>query len=165
MPIFLANRANIQAKRLHRRLKHRLQTVPLYSSVRLKRADARDPGRYRVTAETTPETFIDVASYPTPSARIEVGFDVFTPESYDYYWLSWVEPDRNLLVGWHQDETHSEFGPVHLQVNDGEKPVARESATFVDSHPLDVFSRRLADLPNVVKSVEWRGGRPVGFDT
>jgi hypothetical protein len=68
-------------------------------------------------------------------------------------------------VGWHQDDTHDDLGPVHLQLNDGATPVAHESAAFIDSHPLDVAERRLDSLRYAVLAVEWEQGRPVGFDS
>jgi hypothetical protein len=66
-------------------------------------------------------------------------------------------------VGWHQDDTHDDLGPVHLQVNDGATPVTHEPAPFIDSHPLDVVERRLTSLPDAVRAVEWEQGRPVGL--
>jgi hypothetical protein len=75
-----------------------------------------------------------------------------------------VEPERSFLVGWHQDDTHDEFREVHIQVNDGETTVAHEPAHFIDSHPLDVFERRLEQLGEAVAAVEWRDERPAGLD-
>lgn len=163
MPVFLANRANLQTKRLHQRLKHRLQTDGTLTNTRLERTSPRDPGTYRVKAETDARTVLDDSEYPTRTARVEVGFELFTADSHEHYWLNWIEPDRDMLVGWHQDETHPNLGPVHLQVNDGHEPVGHESATFIDAHPLDVFSRRLVELPEVVQAVEWVDGRPNGL--
>lgn len=164
MPVFLANRSNLQTKRLHKRLQHRFQTDAVFANARLERAKPRDPGPYRVKAQTDPQAFLGDRTYPTTSARIEIGFDLFTADLHGHYWLNWIEPDRNLLVGWHQDDTHSDLGEVHLQVSDGDRPVAHEPATFIDAHPLDVFSQRLKRLPTVVQAVEWSGGRPSGFD-
>lgn len=121
MPVFLANRANLQTKRLHQRLKHRLQTDGTYTSARLERTSPRDPGTYRVTAETDARTVLDDSAYPTTTARIEVGFELFTADPHEHYWLNWIVPDQDLLVGWHQDGTHPDLGPVHLQVNDGQE--------------------------------------------
>ncbi|MFD1567001.1 hypothetical protein [Halolamina litorea] len=82
----------------------------------------------------------------------------------EHYWINWVEPERSLLVGWHQDDTHPEFGEVHLQVNDGDTTVEHSAAEFIDSHPMDVLSQRLHKLADVVTSVQWSDSRPVGFD-
>jgi len=100
-----------------------------------------------------------------PTARVEIGFQLQTGDPYEYYWFNWIEPVRSLLVGWHQDDTHDDLGPVHLQVNDGTTPVAHERAEFIDSHPLDVVERRLASLRDAVRAVEWEQGRPVGIDS
>lgn len=164
MPVFLANRSNLQTKRLHHRLKQRLYTDGTYTDTRLERTSPRDPGTYRVTAETDTQTFLNDSAYPTATARIEVGFELFTADPHEHYWINWIEADRDLLVGWHQDETHPDLGPVHLQVSHGDEPVAHESPTFIDAHPLDVFSRRLAELPTVVQAVEWVDGRATGLD-
>lgn len=163
MVVFLANRQNLQTKRLHKRLKNRLMTDSEFSNGRIERANPRDPGAYRVKADVNPRGFLDDTEYPATSARLEVGFDLFTPNPYEHYWLNWIEPNRNLLVGWHQDEMHPELGEVHVQVNDGDNPVTHESATFIDSHPLDVFEQRLQALSDLIQSVEWRDEQPRGF--
>jgi len=98
-------------------------------------------------------------------SRIEIGFQLQTGEPYEYYWLNWIEPDRNLLVGWHRDDTHDDLWPVRLQINDGATPVAHERAEFIDAHPLDVVERRLNSLRDAVPAVEWEQGRPVGLDS
>jgi hypothetical protein len=161
--VFLANRANLQRKRLHDRIRNRLRST--FENVRRRRAEPREAGPYRVVGEVNPRQFLDDDEYPVTAARIEIGFQLQTGEPHEYYWFNWIEPDRHLLVGWHQDDTHSDFGPVHLQVNDGEKPVAREPAQFIDAHPLAVVARRLASLRDVVLAVEWEERCPVGIDS
>lgn len=163
MVVFLANRQNLQTKRLHKRLKNRLRAESEFSNARLERASSRDPGAFRAKADANPRRFLDNPEYPTAGARLVVGFNLFTPHAHEHYWLNWIEPDRNLLVGWHQDEMHPELGEIHVQVNDGDTAVAHESARFIDSHPLDVFEQRLEALPTLVESVEWSNGRPCGF--
>ncbi|MGM0371674.1 MAG: hypothetical protein ACQEQJ_04115 [Halobacteriota archaeon] len=162
MVVFLANRANLQQKRLHDRIQSRLSGE--FENVRRRRAEPREAGPYRVVAEVAPRQFLDDDGYPVTAARIEIGFQLQTGDPYEYYWFNWIEPERNLLVGWHQDETHDELGPVHRQVNDGGTPVAHESATFLDSHPLAVVDYRLNSLRDVIPAVEWAQGRPVGID-
>jgi len=163
MVVFLANRANLQNKRLHDRIQNRLSGT--FENVRRRRAEPREAGPYRVIADVNPRQFFGDDEYPVTAARIEIGFQLQTRESHEYYLLNWIEPDRSLLVGWHQDDTHDDLGPVHLQVNDGATPVAHESAQFIDSHPLDVVERRLDSLRDVVLTVEWEQGQPVGFDS
>jgi len=161
MVVFLANRANLQSKRLHDRIQNRLSGA--FESVRQQRAEPREAGPYRVVAEVDPRQVLGDDEYSITAARIEIGFQLQTGEPHEYYWFNWIEPDRSLLVGWHQDDTHDDLGPVHLQVNDGATPVAHEPAPFIDSHPLDVVERRLTSLPDAVRAVEWGQGRPVGL--
>jgi hypothetical protein len=159
MIVFLANRANLQSKRLHDRIRNRLGGV--FDNVRRRRAEPREAGPYRVIGELDPRQFLDDEAYPVPTARIEIGFQLQTGQPYEYYWFNWVEPERSLLVGWHQDDTHEDLGPVHLQVNDGATAVVHERTRFIDSHPLDVLEHRLDALPDAVLAVEWEQGRPV----
>lgn len=98
------------------------------------------------------------------NARVEIGFQLRTSDPHEYYWANWIEPERSLLVGWHQDETHDDLGPVHLQVNDGATTVGQQPAQFIDSHPLAVVEQRLDSLSDAVMAVAWEQGRPVGFD-
>jgi hypothetical protein len=162
MVVFLANRANLQHKRLHDRIQHRLNGE--FENVRRRRAEPREAGPYRVVGEVNPRQFFDVDEYPVTTARIEIGFQLRTNDPYEHYWVNWIEPDRSLLVGWHQDGMHADYGPVHLQVNDGSKTVDHHSAQLIDSHPLDVVERRLASLHDAVFAVDWEQGRPIGLD-
>jgi len=162
MVVFLANRANLQSKRLHDRIQNRLSGE--FDNVRRRRAEPREAGPYRVIAEVDPRQFLSDDEYPATTARVEIGFQLQTGEPYEYYWINWIEPARSLLVGWHQDDTHDDLGPGHLQVNDGATPVAHEPAQFIDSHPLDVVERRLGSLRDAILAVEWGQGRPVGLD-
>jgi hypothetical protein len=162
MVVFLANRANLQQKRLHDRIQNRLGGS--FDDVRRRRAGPREAGAYRVVADVNPRQFLDDPEYAVPGARVEIGFQLQTRDPHEHYWFNWLEPDRRLLIGWHQDDTHDDLGPVHLQVNDGATPVAHEPAQFVDAHPLDVVERRLHSLPDTVLAVEWEQGRPVGLD-
>ena len=163
MVVFLANRTNLQSKRLHDRIQNRLSGE--FENVRRRRAEPREAGPYRVVAEVDPRQFLDDDEYPVTTARVEIGFQLQTGEPHEYYWFNWIEPDRSLLVGWHNDDTHDDLGPVHLQVNDGATPVLHESAEFIDSHPLDVVERRLHLLRDAVLAVEWGQERPVGVDS
>lgn len=162
MVVFLVNRANLQNKRLHDRIQNRLSGA--YENVGRRRTEPREAGPYRVVAEVDPRQFLD-DEYPVTAARVEIGFQLQTGEPHEYYWFNWIEPERSLLVGWHQDDTHDDLGPVHLQVNDGATPIAHEPAQFIDSHPLDVVERRLNSLRDAVLAVEWEQGRPVGLDS
>ncbi len=162
MVVFLANRANLQSKRLHDRIQNRLSGA--LENVQRRRAEPREAGPYRVVAEVDPRQFLGDDEYPVTTARIELGFQLQTGDPYEFYWFNWIESERNLLVGWHQDGTHGDLGPVHLQVSDGATPVVHEPAEFIDSHPLNVVERRLTSLRDAVLAVEWEQGRPVGVD-
>jgi len=161
--VFLANRANLQARRLHSRIAARLRGV--CDTVQQRRAERGEPGPYRVVGAVSPARFLTVESYPTDEARIEIGVRLETEVSHEHYWFQWIEPARGLAVGWHQDGSHEEVGPVHLQLDSGEEVVERQAATFIDAHPLAVVARRLASLPAVVLSVAWEDGDPVGIET
>jgi hypothetical protein len=161
--VFLANRTNLQSKRLHDRIQNRLSGE--FDNVRRRRTEPREAGPYRVVAEGNPRQFLDTDQYPVTAARVEIGFQLQTGQPPEYYWFNWIEPERSLLVGWHQDDTHDDLGLVHLQVNDGATPVAHEPAQFLDSHPLDVVECRLNSLRDAVLAVEWEQGRPVGLDS
>ena len=163
MVVFLANRANLQSKRLHDRIQNRLSGE--FENVHRRRAEPREAGPYRVVAGVNPRQFLGDDEYPVTTARVEIGFHLQTGEPHEYYWFNWIEPDRSLLAGWHQDDTHDDLGPVHLQVNHGATPVAHEPAEFIDSLPLDVVERRLNSLRDAVLAVEWEQGRPVGLDS
>ncbi|MCU4742055.1 hypothetical protein OB960_11670 [Halobacteria archaeon AArc-xg1-1] len=161
MVVFLANRSNLQNRRLHTRIKNTIRSE--FDDVRMRRTDARDPGPYRVVGDVDPRVFLDEKTYPTAVARVEIGIQIQTSESYEYYWVNWVEPERGMLVGWHQDDTHDEFGPVHIQVTDRSATVDHRPAQFIDSHPLDVVGQRIENLREAVLAVEWEGERPVGL--
>ena len=161
--VFLANRANLQSRRLHDRIQNRLSGE--FENVRRRRAEPREAGAYRVVAAVDPRQFLGDDEYPVTTARVEIGIQLQTCEPHEYYRFNWVEPDRSLLVGWHQDDTHDDLGPVHLQVNDGATPVAHEPAQFIDAHPLAVVERRLNSLRDAIPAVKWEQGRPVGLDS
>ncbi|QSW99258.1 hypothetical protein [Haloterrigena alkaliphila] len=162
MVVFLANRANLQHKRLHDRIQQRLGAE--FNDVRRRRTEPREAGPYRVVGDVNPRQFLGDDEYPVTAARVEIGFQLRTSDPYEHYWINWLEPDRSLLVGWHQDDTHGDLGPVHLQVTDGSTVVAYERAQFIDTHPLDVVEQRLESLPDALLAVEWEGERPIGFD-
>ena len=162
MVVFLANRANLQARRLHDRIVNRLRGS--CEMVRRRRAEPHESGLYRVVGEVTPRGFLGVDAYPTDDARIEIGVRLETEVSHEHYWCSWIEPERGLSVGWHQDGSHDDLGPVHLQLDSGRSVVERQAATFIDAHPLAVVARRLASLPAVVEGVAWEDGAPVGIE-
>lgn len=162
MVVFLA-RGNIQTRRLHKRIKNRFQSDGLFTTVQFRPAQPREPGPYRVTAETNPQTFLDDDSYPVTDTRIEVGFDIATDQEHDFYWLNWIEPRRSLLLGWHQDNDHSDLGPAHMQVVQHGDAIEHRPATVLNKHPLAVLDARLNQLPAVLASIEWDAGTAVSL--
>ena len=156
--IFLANRDGLDNKRIHRRIKNRLQSDSVFSSVQLRISTPREPGPYRVIADADPKNFLEDSSYPIKRARLEIGFDVKTGTDTDFYWISWIEPERSLLLSWHQDDDHPEHGEVHFQLNQSDSVTLRESAEYIDKHPMAVVEARLDQLPDVIHAVAWENG-------
>jgi hypothetical protein len=167
MVVFLAHTKHLSIRQLHNRIKNRFQTDWRFENVRREITNDRDPGQYRVIAETDPQRFLDKSSYPMDFARIEVGFEKATLSSQDYdysYWFSWIEPDRDFLLAWHQDTDHPSYGPVHIQVNQSDSVIEHRSAEFIDGHPMAIVETRLDQLPNVIDAVRWQDGRLDGID-
>lgn len=164
MVSFLANRGNIRVRQLHRRITNRFRSDSRFGTVRLRASEEREPGPYRVVAEADPRQLVEESSYPGSKGRIETGFRLLDDHPHEHCWCNWIEPDRDLLVGWHRDRTHPDLGPTHLQVTHAGRTVAREAARFVDEHPMAVVEARLQQLPGVLERVEWEDGRVVGID-
>jgi hypothetical protein len=159
--IFLANRANLEKRTLLTRIHNRLQTqVPDEESpvteVWYQISKANKVG---VRATLTPEEFLQT-SYPIADVELQVSFDFPQAYSYDFYRIQWVEPDRELMIGWHQDEMHTDLGKCHFQVDYQGETVQRETATFLDSHPLNVFDKRIDDLVDVLTALTWDNNVP-----
>jgi len=162
--IFLAKRDGLDNKRIHRRMKNRLQSDLIFSSVQLRVSTHREPGPYRVTAKTDPREFLEDSSYPTERARVEIGFDVEVGTDNDFYWISWIETERSLLFGWHQDDDHPEYGEVHFQLNHADSDTLRGSAEYIDKHPLAVAEARLDQLSDAIQAITWDSGTATGVD-
>ena len=84
-------------------------------------------------------------SYPSTTARVEIEFVL--RQDWNHYWIQWVEPERGLSCGWHQDNTHMELGHCHFQIDYPDGSVDREETAFLDAHPLSVVENRLRRLP------------------
>lgn len=159
--IFLANRANLDRRRLLTRLYNTLDTRAerANSAVETVWYHTSAGNKVGVRATVDPATFSGGHS-PSDEAELQVSFD-FPPEyEYDFYKFQWVEPNRDLMVGWHQDETHDELGECHFQVDHGGRTIQRERATYLDSHPLNVFDRRTDDLLTILDALTWKDGTP-----
>lgn len=99
-------------------------------------------------------------SYPVTEAELQVSFDFPQSSGDDVYAIHWVESDRDLMVGWHQDETHTDLGKCHFQLDHRGETVQREPAAFLDSHPLNVFDQRIDDLVDVLDALTWEHHTP-----
>lgn len=159
--IFLANRANLDTRTLLTRIHNRFQTqVPNEDSpVEQVRYQTSTGNKVGVRATVTPDEFLRT-SHPVDEAEIQISFDFPQTYSYDFYMIQWVESDRDLMVGWHQDETHMNLGECHVQVDYQGETVQRADAEFLDVHPLNVLDRRLDDFVAILDALTWEDGVP-----
>nr|WP_284010487.1 hypothetical protein [Halomicroarcula sp. YJ-61-S] len=93
-------------------------------------------------------------------ARLEIRFWYPAGVDHEYYCINWVEPDRSLMLGFHQDADHPELGACHIRLNYEDTPVNRHEATFLDAHPLSVLDTRLQQLPAALEAIRWETGTP-----
>lgn len=159
--IFLANRSNLDTRTLLTRIHNRLQTqVPEPDTpVETVWYHTSAGNKVGVRATVTPDEFLGSA-YPVDEAELQVSFDFPETHTYDFYAIQWVESDRDLMVGWHQDETHTDLGECHFQIDYQGETVQRAQAAYLDRHPLNVFDRRIDDLVDVLDSIAWEQGVP-----
>lgn len=158
--VFFANRANLDKRTLLGRLHKRLQTqVEGNGPVEQVRYHTSAGNKVGVRATIDAPTFVG-DSYPVAEGELQVGFDFPDDREFDYYKIQWVERDRELMVGWHQDETHPDLGECHFQIDYRGETVQRNPATFIDEHPLNVFDRRTDQLVEILGSMTWENGDP-----
>jgi len=159
--IFLANRANLDKRTLLSRLHNQLQTqVPTEESpVEQVWYHTSAGNKVGVRATITPAEFLGT-SYPVDEAELHVSFDFPSNYAYDFYKIQWVEPEREFMAGWHQDETHMNLGECHIQLDYQGETVRREEAAFLDLHPRNVFDQRIDDLVDVLDAIAWEDGIP-----
>jgi hypothetical protein len=99
-------------------------------------------------------------TYPVERVELQISFDFPEAHSYDFYAIQWVESDRDLMIGWHQDETHTDLGECHFQIDYQNEIVQRSEAEFLDMHPLNVLDRRLDDFGAILDALRWEDGVP-----
>jgi len=159
--IFLANRANLDKRTLLSRLHNQLQTQVSTAQSPVEKVwyHTSAGNKVGVRATITPAAFLGT-SYPIDEAELHVSFDFPSNYAYDFYKIQWVEPERELMVGWHQDETHMDLGECHIQLDHRGETVQREDAAFLDLHPRNVFDQRIDDLVDVLCAVTWEDGIP-----
>jgi hypothetical protein len=92
--------------------------------------------------------------------ELDVSFDFPPNYAYDFYKIQWVEADRELMIGWHQDETHMDLGECHFQIDYCGETVQRDEAAFLDMHPLNVYDQRIDDLVDTLNELTWEDELP-----
>ncbi|WP_280537269.1 hypothetical protein [Halopenitus sp. POP-27] len=159
--VFLANRANLDKRTLLGRLHNQLRTqVPAADSpIEQVWYHTSSGNKVGVRAALSPSGFLG-QSYPIDTVELQVSFDFPATAEHDYYAIQWIESERDLLIGWHQDETHPDLGPCHFQIDHRDETIQRATATFRDEHPLNVFDQRLDDLVVLLNALEWTDGQP-----
>jgi len=159
--IFLVNRANLDKRTLLGRLHKRLQTQVTTEDAPVQQVwyHTSVGNKVGVRARIDPSLVLD-ATYPVDEAELQVSFDFPRNRAYDFYRIQWVESERTLMVGWHQDDTHMALGECHFQIEYRGTTVQRDAATFLDIHPLNVFDRRMDHLVEILDSLSWENGLP-----
>lgn len=136
--------------KLLQRVHDRLGRVGGAKTVRYE-PSKRDP--HEVIAEIDPAAFLG-RDYSAEEARLRVEFDLSGDRP--HYWIQWWEPEHTRSIGWHADETESQLGPTHVQIEDSDGTIRRKSAQHEsDEHPYRSFERRLAELPEKIEELGW----------
>lgn len=159
--IFLANRENLDTRALLSRFHNILQTQAAAEETLVEQVwyHTSAGNKVGVRARLNAPAFLGT-TYSIAEAELHVSFDFPANHAYDFYKIQWVEPERELMLGWHQDETHPDLGQCHLQLDYNGETVQRESAAFLDRHPLNVFDKRIDHLVDLVGSMTWRNDKP-----
>jgi len=154
--LFLAGRDRDTQRTLLRAIHDRLSKQAGCKAVRY------EPSRLRprtVVANVEPTTILGT-EYDIETARLEVRFWYPEDIDYEYYRLNWIEPTQDLMLGFHQDADHPGLGRCHLQLDFEGETVDRQSAVFLDAHPLAVLEQRLQQLPSILSRLSWEADRP-----
>ena len=154
--IFLASRDRYTQRTLLRDVHDRLTRQAGCEDVRY-RPSRRRP-RY-VIADVDPTTFLGNSS-DVEAARLEIRFWYPAGVNHEYYRINWIEPDRNVMIGFHQDADHPDLGLCHIQLNYEHTPVDRHGVAFLETHPLAVLDTRLQQFTTVVAAICWENGVP-----
>jgi hypothetical protein len=154
--IFLAGRDRYTQRTLLGDVHNRLTNQAGCENVRY-RPSRRRP-RY-VIADVDPPAFLG-DSYDTETARLEIRFWYPAGVDHEYYRINWVEPDRNLMLGFHQDADHPDLGRCHIQLNHEDVAVDRYGAAFLDAHPLAVLDDRLQQFSAALGVIHWENRTP-----
>lgn len=159
--IFLANRANLDKRQLLSRLHNWLQTQATAEDAPIEQVwyHTSAGNKLGVRATVNASGFLGT-TYPVEEAELHVSFDFPPNRAYDFYKIQWVDAEQELMLGWHQDETHMDLGECHFQLDHQGETVQREAAMFLDVHPMNVFDQRITDLVELVGAVSWENDRP-----
>lgn len=106
--IFLAGRDRYTQRTLLRDIHDRLTNQAGCEDVRY-RPSRRRP-RYMI-ADVAPTTFLG-ESYERESVRLAVRFWYPAGVNHEYYRINWIEPERHLMLGFHQMPTTKISVPV-----------------------------------------------------
>jgi hypothetical protein len=112
-----------------------------------------------VSADVETAAFLG-ESYDVEQARLEVRFWYPAGVDYEYYRINWVEPTRELMLGFHRDSDHPDIGQCHLQLDHEDSTITRSGVAFSDGHPLAVLDARLQQIPAVLTEMQWENGHP-----
>ncbi|AWB28735.1 hypothetical protein HARCEL1_12715 [Halococcoides cellulosivorans] len=137
-------------------MRNRLDKEPGCHDVRVRPSRARPRS---ILARVTPSEFLG-QGYAIDEATLTVRFSYPNAVDYEYYVIEWSEEERDLGIGWHQDEDHPDLGECHFQIDHAGQTVDRRSATFLNDHPLEVLETRLDQLRAVLPRIEWAEGAP-----
>lgn len=159
--IFLANRTHLDKRTLLTRLHNRLQTQATTENSPVEQVWYHTSAGNKTGVRATISAPIFLGSeYPVDDAELHVSFAFPSNYLYDFYKMQWVESERNLMIGWHQDETHMDLGNCHFQIDYRGKTVQRNESAFLDSHPLNVFEQRTDDLVTILDALRWENDQP-----
>ena len=154
--LFLAGRDRYTQRTLLRAIHDRLSKQAGCTAVRYEPSSRRPR---TVVAAVEPTAFLG-EQYDIETARLEVRFWYPEGVDYTYYRCNWVEPKRDLMLGFHQDADHPELGRCHLQLDFDGATVSRQSVAFLDAHPLAALEQRLHEFPGILARLSWEAGQP-----
>ncbi|MCL7418505.1 MAG: hypothetical protein M8354_11795 [Halalkalicoccus sp.] len=132
------NATHLHRYELHKRFADRLRRTPEIDEVRA------EPSSFRPTTVTARIDGTEFGSGPDGDLEIE-----WRPrdDEDDQFRIQFIPVHGQWSCGWHQDGTHEELGPAHIQLDHHEQDRARRSgARFDDGMPMAVLETCLDAL-------------------
>lgn len=132
------NATHLHRYELHKRFADRLRRTTGINEVRA------DPSPFRPTTITARIAGPDFGSCPDGALEIE-----WRPREteHDQVRIQFTPVEGAWSCGWHQDRTHEELGPAHVQIDHREWPEPRRDAVrFDDGVPMAVLETGLDAL-------------------